>query len=344
MGAGEPVIRIGMVGAGAVARLRHLPALRAMQGVQLAVVCNRRPESAAAVAEEFGIPEAEADWERVVGRSDIDVVWIGTTPHLHAPIAIAALQAGKHVFCQARMAMNLTEARTMLAAAEAQPRRPVTMLCPPPNGLKHGSYFAQLLRDGIIGRIYHFSFRGLNAQWADTSAAAHWRQRRELSGNNILSVGIYAEVLGRFLGDPIAVCAQGRVCIENRQGYTVTIPDYVQVLGEWPENVSGVLDWSGVARHGGRELLEIYGADGTLIYDFGSDQILLGRAGQDAPVALAVPPEFAQDWTVERDFIRAIREQGRPEPSFRTGVRYMAFTEAVHRSIEEHAWVKLAEL
>jgi predicted dehydrogenase len=344
MGEGEQVIRIGFIGAGGIARQRHLPALQAIKSVKLAVVCNRRLESAAAVSASFGIPEVAAHWEDVVTRSDIDVVWIGTMPHLHAPITIAALEAGKHVFCQARMAMNLAEARAMLTAAESHPRRPVTMLCPPPNGMKHGLYFEKLLRDRAIGRLYHFYFRALTAQWADASAAAHWRQRRELSGNNILSIGIYGEVLGRFLGDPVSLCAHGRVFIENRQDYTVRIPDCVHVIGEWPENVAGVLQWSGVAPHGGSDLLEIYGAEGTLAYDFSSDQILLGRRDQEKPVVLPVPPEFVREWTVERDFIRAVREHGYPEPSFRTGVRYMKFVEAIQRSMAEGAWVKLSDL
>jgi predicted dehydrogenase len=301
-------------------------------------------ESASAIAESFGIPEVAARWEDVVTRSDIDVVWIGTTPHLHAPITIAALRAGKHVFCQARMAMNLAEARAMLAAAESQPRRPVTMLCPPPNGMKHGLYFEKLLLDRAIGRLYHFYFRGLNAQWADPTAPPHWRQRSELSGNNVMSVGIYGEVLGRFLGDPVALCAQGRIFIENRQGYTVKIKDCVQALGEWPENVAGLLEWSGVARSAGSEFLEIYGAEGKLVYDFSSDQILLGRGDQDTLAPLPVPPEYVRGWTVEQDFIRAVRQRGCPEPSFRTGVRYMEFVEAIQRSIADGTWVKLSDV
>ncbi len=344
MGESGQVIRIGFIGAGAITRQRHLPALRAMDGVKLAVVCNRSLESATAVAESFDIPELAARWEDVVTRSDIDVVWIGTTPHLHAPIAIAALQTGKHVFCQARMAMNLAEARAMLAAAESSPFHPVTMLCPPPSGMKHGLYFERLLRERAIGRIYHFCFRGLTAQWADASAAAHWRQKRELSGDNILSVGIYGEVLGRFLGDPIALCAQGRVYIENRQGYNVRIPDCVQAIGEWPENVAGVLQWSGVAPHGGSEILEIYGAEGKLTYDFNSDQILHRRRDEETPILVAVPPEFTREWAVERDFICAVRERAFPEPSFRTGVRYMEFVEAIQRSVAQRAWVKLSDL
>jgi predicted dehydrogenase len=336
-------IRVGIIGAGAIMRQRHLPNLRAISGVDIAVVCNRRDETATTFAEDFGIPEVARSWEEVIQRNDIDVIWIGTTPHLHAPITVAALEAGKHVFCQARMAMNLLEARAMLAAANAHPSQ-VTMLCPPPTAMKHGAYFKKLLSDRVIGRIYHFCLRSLTAQWVDQAAPAHWRQRAELSGNNVLSVGIYGEVLGRFLGDPISVCAQGRVFIEDRQGYVVRIPDCLQVLGEWPGHVIGTLEWSGVARHGGSERLEVFGSDGTLIYDFNTDEISWGRPGDASPAVLTVPPEFKREWTVEQDFIRAVREHSQPEPSFLTGVRYMEFVEAIQRSMTESGWIRLSEL
>ncbi|MFZ0747358.1 MAG: Gfo/Idh/MocA family oxidoreductase [Terracidiphilus sp.] len=343
MGSGEQVVRVGFIGAGAIAQYRHLPALKAIDGVQLAVVCNRRPESSARIAAEFGIPDVAASWEDVVIRPDIDVVWIGTAPNLHAEITLAALESGKHVFCQARMAMNLSEARSMLAAAESHPNQ-VTMLCPPPTALKHGAYFEKLLRDRAIGRIYHFNLRALNAQWADPSAPAHWRQRLELSGNNIMSVGIYGEVLGRFLGDPVSVCAQGAVYIRERQGYAVRIPDCLQVLGEWPDQVLGTLQWSGVALHGGNEQIEIFGSEGTLVYDFSTDEIFLGRPSDAGMAPLTIPREFKREWTVEQDFIRAVREGGYPEPSFHTGVRYMEFVEAIQHSMAQSAWIRLSEL
>ena len=154
-------------------------------------------------------------------------------------------------------------------------------------------------------------------------------------------MGIYAEVLGRFLGDPSTLCAQGCVSIPHRSGYTVRIPDFLQVIGQWPGNLEGVLQWSGVARFGGGDLLELFGSEGTLVYDFGNDRILLGRGGEEQLSVLPVPPEFIGSWTVEQDFIQAVRAGGKPEPSFATGVRYMEFVEAVNRSLEDQAWVSL---
>jgi predicted dehydrogenase len=336
-------LRIGIVGAGAVVRQRHLPNLRAIPGVDIRVVCNRSLESAAAFARDFEIPEIAESWEQVVARRDLDIIWIGTSPNLHAPITIAALNAGKHVFCQARMAMDLPEARSMLAAAESHPVL-VTMLCPPPNAMKHGLYLEKLLHEHAIGRVYHVHLRSLSAPWADPAAPAHWRQRTELSGSNILSVGIYGEVLGGFFSDPVSLCAMGRVFIQQRQGYGVRVPDAVSVLCDWPNQVLGTLEWSGVAFHGGHDRLEIFGSSGTLIYDFVTDEILLGRSGDPSPVSLKVPPEFTREWTVEQDFIRAVREDGQPEPSFRTGVRYMTFVEAIQQSLTRSAPVRLAEL
>src|ERR1700722_10731538 len=110
-------IRIGLIGAGGNTRLRHIPGFLAIDDVELLAVCNRRPESSAAIAREFSIPRVYRHWEEVVADRDIDAISIGTWPYLHCPITLAALEAGKHVLTEARLAMNAAEAHTMLAAS-----------------------------------------------------------------------------------------------------------------------------------------------------------------------------------------------------------------------------------
>src|SRR6185437_11777214 len=114
-------LRVGLIGAGANTRSRHIPGLRAVEGVRLVAVCNRRPESTAAAAREFDIPRTYAHWEQVVTDPEVDAVVIGTWPYLHCPITLAALAAGKHVLTEARMAMNAAQAHQMLAASREHP-------------------------------------------------------------------------------------------------------------------------------------------------------------------------------------------------------------------------------
>ncbi len=324
-------LRIGIVGAGGIVRQRHMPGLASLPNVQVVAVCNSGLESAQHFADEFQVPDVMNDWAEMIDRPDLDIIWIGTPPHLHAPITVSALEAGKHVFCQARMAMNLREGREMLSAAQAQPQL-VTMLCPAPHGMRGGRFFQKLLRDGYIGEPWHFRLTAVNDQFSDPLAAPHWRQRTELSGLNTLAVGIYAEVLQRWLGAPRRLHAQMKVSVPKRGGYVVHVPDVVQVFGQWSNGLAGMLEWSGVAQFPPDETLTIYGRDGTLVYNFTRDEILGGRRGDRELQSLEVPPELVTPWTVEEDFIDAVLTGNHPEPSFETGVQYLEFTEALHLS------------
>src|SRR5262245_64385012 len=109
-------IRVGFVGAGANTRLHHIPKLRAQPGVELVAVANRSKESGERVAKEFGIARVQGDWREVVQAKDIDAICIGTWPYTHCEMTTAALAAGKHVLCEARMAMNAAEGRRILDA------------------------------------------------------------------------------------------------------------------------------------------------------------------------------------------------------------------------------------
>src|SRR4051812_23997241 len=114
-------LRVGLIGAGANTRARHIPGLRAQANVELVAVCNRRPASTVAAAREFGIPRTYEHWEDLVADADVNAVVIGTWPHLHCPITLAALQAGKHVLTEARLSLNAAEAHRMIDAARRHP-------------------------------------------------------------------------------------------------------------------------------------------------------------------------------------------------------------------------------
>lgn len=209
-------IRTGIVGAGANTRAMHVPGLRRLQGVEIVSVANRRRESSVRVAREFAIPSVYDSWEKLVQTPDSDAIVIGTWPYLHCPVTLAALSAGKHVLCEARMAMNAQEARSMLAAARQHPEL-VTQVVPSPFTLSVDKTIVRLIREGYLGRILAVEVRATSGVFLDTESPLHWRQDAELSGVNVMSLGIWYEALVRWIGVATEVRAHGRVFVRTRR-------------------------------------------------------------------------------------------------------------------------------
>ena len=105
-----------------------------MPDVRIVGVCNQRRESSGRVAREFDIPKVYGNWEHLIEDDRVDAVVIGTWPYLHCPVTLAALDAGKHVLTQARMAMNAREAQRMLRPRRANAQL-TAMVVPSPYGL-----------------------------------------------------------------------------------------------------------------------------------------------------------------------------------------------------------------
>ncbi len=339
----EKVIRIGFVGAGGIVKQRHLPGLRALPNIAITAVANSSLASAEAFCREFA-PEAQpiARWEDVVDNENVDVVWVGAHPYLHHDATVFGLQRGKHVFTQARMAASLQEAERMWEKSLTFPEL-VTGICPAPQGMKNGEKLKQLLAEGAIGKPHQVVLHSMNAAWLDASQPAHWRQQVEVSGIQIMTLGIYVEVLQRWLGHIVEVEARGNVVIPERQGYTVETPDFLHVMAKFRSGVEATLLFSGVAAHAPTDRVWIFGSEGTLSYDFVTEQLFLGKPG-GALEEVLVPAELQRGWTVERDFIQAIRDASapRPKPDFTEGVCYMRVVEAVWEALETKAAVKCA--
>ncbi|MFL6585201.1 MAG: Gfo/Idh/MocA family protein [Chthoniobacterales bacterium] len=336
-------LRIGIVGAGSIVRTRHLPALQARSDVEIVAVSNASYESARNFCEEY-LPHATPiqNWADLLALEDLDIIWIGAPPYMHSAVTVSALEAGKHVFCQARMAMDLAEAQEMLATSRRYPEL-VTMLCPPPMGMRGDLVVKKLISEGYVGQPHHVRLQSLSGPWLDPEAPAHWRQRIEISGLNVLALGIYVEVLQRWLGDIAGVFALGRIITPMRQGYEVIVPDLVAVLCQFASGIEGVLEFSGVAAHAPSDRVEVYGDRGTMTYDFGTDVIQAGQTGDKALHEVEIPPDLERNWNVENEFIDAVKSRGkvRPSPSFEEGWRYMRVVQAVADSRARHEWVTI---
>ncbi len=343
----KSTLRVGLIGAGGNTRTRHIPGLLALPDVQLAAVCNRRPESTALVAREFHIPRTYEHWEDLVADPEIDAVVIGTWPYLHAPITLAALAAGKHVLTEARMSMNAAEAHRMLAAAHRSPQL-VAQIVPSPFGLKGHAVMRELIDGGYLGELREVQVTHLANALTDPAAPLSWRQDEGLSGFNMLTLGILHETLLRWTPPPVRVEAQAHAFIPSRidpaSGVrrNVGTPDHLQALTVLENGARAVYHFSGVAAFGQTATIALFGSKGVLHYDLAAERIrgatLAGRrvaARFDELEEIPIPPDKAMGWRVEEEFVSAIREQMPVRfTDFATGVAYMEFTEATARSAQ----------
>jgi predicted dehydrogenase len=330
-------VSIGIIGAGGICKTRHLPGLAKIDGVTVQAVCNRSRESGEAIAGEWSIPEVMTDWRALIARDDLNAVLIGTWPYTHAEMSIAALEAGKHVFCQARMARTAAEADAMLVASQAHPTQ-VAMLCPPPAGMLGDRVIRRLIGEGYLGELREVHAEGLSAGNADADAPLHWRQNFELQGYNTLTLGMWIEVLHRWVGPHTKVGAVLKTHTPQRrdpetgQLTDVNIADSVAISAELACGAVGSYRFSGVTCFPPHNAIRLYGTEGTLHYDLETDEILGARAGDASLNSIQIPADEARPWAVEADFIGAIREGTAVEPSFADGALYMHFTEAVYRA------------
>ena len=336
-------LRIGIVGAGNIVRDRHLPALKKHPEVEIVAVSNSTYESGEKFCQE-NLPQATPmrNWADLLAVPDLDIIWIGAPPYMHSAVTISALEAGKHVFCQARMAMDLAEAEEMLAASKRFPEL-VTMLCPPPYGMRGDLLVKKLLAENQIGAPHDVRLHSFMGNYLNPEAPAHWRQKIEISGLNVLTLGIYVEVLQRWLGDIAGVFARGKILYKERRGYEVKVPDLLNVLCVFENGAEGVLEFSGINACAPKDSVEIYGAKGTLTYDFSNDVIRTGKHGEQDLHDVEVPPELVTEWRVEDDFLAAVKSKGRirPRPTFEEGVRYMRVVQAVADSRARNEWVAI---
>src|SRR5207253_8462765 len=230
-------IRVGFVGAGNNTRRRHIPGFQKQPGVELVAVANRTKESGERVAREFELTRVYENWRDLVRARDVDAVCIGTWPSMHCAITVAALEAGKHVLCEARMAMDAAEGRRMLDAAHRAPHL-VTQLVPAPHTLEVDSTLTRLVSDGTIDEVLAVEIQAnQQPRFPDPAEPLHWRQDVTLSGHNVMNMGIWYEAMMRWLGPARRLMALGKVAVARRQGadgkfHDVKVPDHLEIIAD----------------------------------------------------------------------------------------------------------------
>jgi predicted dehydrogenase len=342
-------IRVGFIGAGANTRKHHIPKLAAQPGVELVAVANRTKESGERVAREFGIGRVHADWREIVNASDIDAVCIGTWPYMHCELTTAALAAGKHVLCEARMAMNAAEGRRMLEAARKVPRL-IAQLVPAPHTLEVDATIQALLADGFVGEVLAVELQSSSGRFVEPEAPLHWRHDVSLSGHNILNMGIWYEAMMRWLGPAQRLTAMTKIAVATRKdagGATreVKVPDHVDILAQLRRGALAHLRFSSVTGLAPASEAWIYGSEGTLRLEADARRLTGARRGESVLREMPVRPETRIGWRVEEEFVNAIRGREKiARTTFEDGVRYMEFTDAVTRSASTGQTVEVNDL
>ncbi len=203
---------------------------------RMTAVAGRDPERVAAAAAKLGWDSSETDWRRLIERDDIDLIDICVPGNLHAEIAIAALEAGKHVLCEKPLANSVEEAEQMTAAAEAAKAEGVYAMC----GFSYRRTPAlalakRLVESGALGQIRHVRAQYLQDWLTDENAPLTWRLDKAKSGSGSLG----------DIGAHIVDAAQW-IAGSNVTGVSAMVETFVK---ERP--VGG--DFVGLGGHGGTE-------------------------------------------------------------------------------------------
>ncbi|MBL4720134.1 MAG: Gfo/Idh/MocA family oxidoreductase [Alphaproteobacteria bacterium] len=347
----ESTIRLGLIGAGGNTRDRHIPGFAKQSNVEIVAVANRSVESGQKVADQFNIPNVASNWTEIIDDESIDAVCIGTWPYMHAPLTIAALEAGKHVLCEARMALNVDEAREMLLVSRLHPTQ-IAQIVPAPHTLKFDQTIMEMIGGGYIGDLITLDARvAPGSNFPNSDSPLHWRMNRDFSGNNIMGMGIWYEAMMRWIGQAATVSATGQSVVpyrldESGHRVSMTISDHVDITSRMEQGGQMRFCFSSVLGHTANIAeVHIFGTEGTIYLQqnrAGEWSLSAGKRGEDGLSAVEIDPAKAGGWRVEEEFINAIR--GKEEvthTNFETGVKYMEWTDAVTMSLRQGEVVKL---
>lgn len=203
-------IRIGVIGVGMIGKM-HIASYAKVPGAKVVAVADINEEEAQRVAAANGIPRAVKDFRALLDMGDVDAVDVCLHNNLHAPVTIAALQAGKHVYCEKPMAGSYFDARAMLETAHRTGKKLHIQLASLYS--KEHKTAKRLIADGHLGRIYYarsFGFRRRGRVFVDGYGTPPFVQKKVAAGGALYDMGVYhiAQVLD-LLGNPEVLTVSG---------------------------------------------------------------------------------------------------------------------------------------
>lgn len=187
------VLQVGFIGCGRVTETRHLPALRNLPGADVVAVADLESDRLKRVADRFHIPQRYANFSALLDNPAIEVVAVCVPAQFHVEVALAALEAGKHLFLEKPLALSLAEADRLIARAAQLPYKVMIGF-----NLRWHRLLRQaqaLLQHGILGPL-ELMRTVFTSSHEDMSG---WRKQRELGGGVFFEVAVHHFDLWRFL-------------------------------------------------------------------------------------------------------------------------------------------------
>jgi predicted dehydrogenase len=272
---------------------------------ELTALAGRNAEAVQHAADQMGWLSVETDWRRLVERDDIDLIDICTPGDTHAEIAIAALDAGKHVLCEKPLANSVEEAQRMTAAAGKAAERGVMAMC----GFTYRrtpalALFRQMVAAGRLGAVRQVRAQYLQDWLSDENAPLTWRMDKEKAGSGALGdIGAHIIDAAQFVtgqhitgvsalmetfvkerpvgGDLVGLGGRGDVGADVRKG-PVTVDDAALFTARFDGGPIGIFEATRFALGRRNALrLEVNGSLGSLAFDFEDMNTLMFYDGTD---------------------------------------------------------------
>jgi predicted dehydrogenase len=300
-------MRVGIVGASpnrGFASIAHIPALQALPDVEIVAVCTTRQESADATAAHYRIPLAFADPVRLAAHPDVDLVTVCVKVPDHYPPAMAAIEAGKHVYCEWPLGRNTDEAIRMRDAAERKGIRHAIGL----QGQVSPSicYVKDLIADGYVGQVLSGTMFVNAGNWGATLDRAYQAERA--NGANLMTItgGHNLDALCYCLGEfrelsAFAVSQRNHIPLDGTgEMIAKDVPDQLVVSGIVGDGAVVSCQVRGGMTRGHEFLFEIHGSEGDLVLAATSrastqrqELTVQGARGKGVPLAdLPIPARY----------------------------------------------------
>jgi predicted dehydrogenase len=329
-------VRLGLVGAGAIAQLAHLPLLAKMRGAQLVAICDNDGPKAGALAQRLGVPHIFTDIDELLDSDELDAVVIATPNHLHEPHALRALKQRVNVLCERPLSLTSGGITRIMNAAKAADRKVVVG-----NNHRFRSDVQQLsrfLQGGELGKVL-----GMRAgQYQFRSGQQGWRNRKaEAGGGAFLEYGYPLLDLSLWLADfpdPVRVTAQMDT---PRPG---SVEDMMLVHLECAGGINFSIDvsWAYVGQEE-RWWFEVISSRGSArLAPLRVVKELNGRPTNISPSgAAARESAFLQSYRSElAHFVALLKDEAEYDPPA-DQLKVMRVMEAIYKSAEEGREIRL---